>query len=61
MSVGEHRDRFRPCPGTYSAETGELTYHRYLKKFYMDELCVLFQVKFNIVNGEISDVMITDL
>lgn len=27
----------------------------------MDEFCVLVQVKFSIVNGEISDVVITDL
>lgn len=27
----------------------------------MDEFCVLIQVKFSIVNGEISDVVITDL
>lgn len=27
----------------------------------MDEICVLVQVKFSIVNGEISDVVITDL
>lgn len=27
----------------------------------MDEFCVLAQVKFSIVNGEISDVVITDL
>lgn len=30
-------------------------------KIYMDEFCVLVQVKFSIVNGEISDVVITDL
>lgn len=27
----------------------------------MDEFCVIVQVKFSIVNGEISDVVITDL
>lgn len=27
----------------------------------MDEFCVLVQVKYSIVNGEISDVVITDL
>lgn len=27
----------------------------------MDEFCVLVHVKFSIVNGEISDVVITDL
>lgn len=27
----------------------------------MDEFCVLVQVQFSIVNGEISDVVITDL
>lgn len=27
----------------------------------MDEFCVLVQVKFSIVNGEISDVVIKDL
>lgn len=27
----------------------------------MDEFCVLVQMKFSIVNGEISDVVITDL
>lgn len=27
----------------------------------MDEFCVLVQVKFSIINGEISDVVITDL
>lgn len=27
----------------------------------MDEFCVLVQVKFSIVNGDISDVVITDL
>lgn len=40
----------------------QVSYHTTgILKIYMDEFCVLVQVKFSIVNGEISDVVITDL